>query len=469
MHELTLHTTHQPKRTLILSLRCFVYFAVWLCMWQGASFSGSAFQLEFIALYPGMPLCEAALFLAGLAVILERWITKDYSLKRSYFGAPMLALFILLVFSWMRGQFVMQSFRAVYEIHEAILIPVAYLIYVNAFRDVRERKILAWIFITAAIMKAADAAWIRFFADASEARWGALLMWRDGYILALGMAGALILAHYHGNMFKRLRTVAIVSVPFLAYGLLVSYRRTFIIAIILCCVTMIVSLGRGRRLKHVRNFFFVLLIISISVLFTDPLGMIARMAGTFMPSEEGSSYIRLIEYPNILRNISDSPVFGLPVGIKWHMYYYMPLFANATALGAHNTYLYWALRTGIIGFAAFLWLLARIWKVVLINWRLQRTEEDFFYNHFLLYAFGLYNFGCFFGLMYSDAMGIMTGLLLIFLQLQMVKMTGLESLKHVDFLKTMSRKQIVMRPKITFTPEAAKLAKELRLASQTKS
>jgi O-antigen ligase len=469
MHELTLHSTDLPRRKLILSLRYIVYFCVWLCMWQGASFSGSIFQLEIIALYPGMPLCEAALLIAGIALMLERWMTKDYSLKRSYFGAPMSALFVLLVFSWMRGQYMLQAFRPVYEVHEAILIPIGFLIYINAFRDVRERKILAWIFITAAIMKAADAAWIRFFADATEARWGALLMWRDGYILALGMAGALILAHYHGNTLKRLRTVALVSVPFLAYGLLVSYRRTFIIAIILACVAMIVSLGRGRRLKHLRNFFFILLIISISVLFTDPLGMIARMAGTFMPTEEGSSYIRLLEYPNIIRNISDYPIFGLPVGVKWHMYYHIPLFANSTALGAHNTYLYWALRTGIIGFAAFMWLLARVWKVVLINWRLQRTEEDFFYNHFLLYAFGLYNFGCFFGLMYSDAMGIMTGLLLVFLQLQMVKITGLESLKNVDFLKTMRRKQIVMRPKIGFTPEAAKLADELRMASQTKS
>jgi len=379
-------------------------------------------------------------------------------------------LFVALVFSWIRGQWMLQEFRPVYEIHEAILIPLGFALYVNAIRDIRERKVLAWMFILGAIMKAADAAWIKAFAIAApEGRWGALLMWRDGYILALGIAGGLIMAHYHGFTLKRLRTVAMVAIPFLAYGLLISYRRTFILALILASVAMIVTLGRGRRLKHIRNFFLVLLTIAIAVLLTDPLGMIARMAGAFMPSEEGSSYIRLMEYPNIIRNIAENPILGVPVGVPWRTYYYMPLFANRTSLGTHNTYLYWPLRTGIIGLFGFLWLLARGWKALLINWRLQRSEEDFFYSHFLLYTFVIYNFGCFFGLMYGDGMGVLTGLMFVFVQLHTKKMTGLDSLKNVDFLKTILRKEVVVRPRIRFTPEAAKLADELRSANETKS
>ncbi len=452
------------KRRAIFSLRYCVYVAVWLCTWQGASFSGSIFQLEFLTMYDSQPLYECAMVLAIGALVIERWLSKDYTLNSSYFAAPMMVLAAVLVFSWIRGQIMLQNFRPVYEIHEAILIPVGFAIYINSFRDLKERKALAWIFMLGAFMKACDATWIRMFADAGpEGRWGALLMWRDGYILALGIAGGLILAHYHGFSLKRLRTLSILSIPFFAYGLLVSYRRTFILAIILATIAMIITLGRGKRLKQIRNFFLVILTIAISVLLTDPLGMIARMAGAFMPSEEGSSYIRLIEYPNILRNISDHPILGLPVGIPWKTYYYMPVFANRTSLGTHNTYLYWALRTGIIGFLGFMWLLARAWKVVLINWRLQKTQEDFFYNHFLLYAFFLYNFGCFFGLMYGDAMGALTGLLFVFLQLQMEKTTGLKTMRNVDFIRTLMRKEIVLRPKPSLTPAAVALVQRLRL------
>lgn len=465
MNDLALQHPMTPgKRKAIFSLRYCVYFAVWLCTWQGASFSGSIFQLEFLAIYPTQPLYECALLLAVIALVAERWISKDYTLNTSYFTAPMIVLGAALVFSWIRGQIILQQFRPVYEIHEAILIPVGFAIYLTSFRDIKERRVLAWIFMLGAVMKAFDATWIKLFDnDSPEASWGALLMWRDGYMLALGIAGGLILAHYHGFALKRLRTLGMLAIPFLAYGLLISYRRTFILAVILATIGMIVTLGRGKRLKQLRNFFLVILTIAITVLFTDPLGMVARMAGAFMPSEEGSSYIRLIEYPNIIRNIADNPILGVPVGVPWKMYYYMPIFANRTSLGAHNTYLYWALRTGIIGFLGFLWLLGRAWKALLINWRLQKTEEDFFYNHFLLYAFILYNFACFFGLMYADAMGALTGLLFVFLQLQMEKTTGLKSLKNVDFIRTLRRKEIVMRPAPALTPAGAALADRLRL------
>ena len=152
-----------------------------------------------------------------------------------------------------------------------------------------------------------------------------------------------------------------------------------------------------------------------------------------------------MEYPNILLNIYHHPFFGVPLGTQWFQYYRMPIFANYTTLGCHNSYLYWPLRTGIIGSAAFLWFLARTWKAIIINIRIQKTEEDFLINQFMLHCMIVYNFSCFFGLMYADAMNIMTGFILVLIQLQMTHLSGLVSYRKVSLWKTLIQKKLVYR------------------------
>ena len=121
---------------------------------------------------------------------------------------------------------------------------------------------------------------------------------------------------------------------------------------------MFITIPAGRRTKHLKHLLLMLFGLSIVILFTDPVGFIARLLAIASPGEEGSAYIRVLEYPNIFQNIIHNPIFGVPVGIQWHQYYRMPLFANFTGLGCHNTYLYWPLRTGIFGTVGFLWFLS---------------------------------------------------------------------------------------------------------------
>lgn len=234
--------------------------------------------------------------------------------------------------------------------------------------------------------------------------------------------------------------------PFLMYGLIVSYRRTFILAFLVSAVAMFVTMGRARLKRQIWIFLILILGTLIFVLATDPLGIIARIVGgVLQPQEEGSSYIRLMEYPNILLNIYHHPIFGVPVGVEWHQYYRMPLWANFSGLGCHNTYLYWQLRTGIIGMFAFLWFLARVWKAIIINLVLQKTEEDFLINQLMLHSMLVYNVASFFGLMYADAMSIMTGFILVIIQLQMIHTSGYISYKRVNLWQTIRQKEIVLR------------------------
>ena len=239
--------------------------------------------------------------------------------------------------------------------------------------------------------------------------------------------------------------------PLIMYGLIVSYRRTFFIALFVSAVTMFITVGKGRRKKHAWVFLGLLVGTVIFVLATDPVGIIARtIGGIFQPQEEGSSYIRLMEYPNILQNIYHNPIFGVPIGTQWFQYYKMPIFANYTTLGCHNTYLYWPLRTGIIGSLAFLWLLLRIWKSLIINVAIQRTEEDFLMNQVLIHSIIVYNIASFFGLMYADAMSIMTSFILIMIQLQMKHESGIINYKDVNTWRTWQRKEIIFRKPTNF-------------------
>lgn len=433
----------------MLSLRYLLYLFSWLCMWQGWHVSGSIFQLDSIGwIIPGLYMHESFLVYTIALLFIERILSGDFYFARSYFSGPILLTGFALVFSWIYGMYLRQEFTYVYEAHESILIVLSFFVVINIFRNPEERKVLLVLFFLATIMKAADSTWIKFFSTDDQKGWGTLLFWRDGFLLAMGISGTLILAHYRGKELRWLRKLMLWISPFIMYGLIISFRRTFIIALLVSAVAMIVTIGRGRRKKQFGLLLFMIFGALVFVLVTDPIGIIARLVGgVFQPKEEGSSYIRLMEYPNILQNIYHHPIFGVPIGTQWFQYYRMPMFANFTTFGCHNTYLYWPLRTGLIGSFAFLWFLARTWKAIIINIVVQKTEEDFLINQFLLHCMIVYNFASFLGLMYADAMGIMTAFILVMLQLQIMHTSGVVSYKNINLLQTVLQRKLVVRKK----------------------
>jgi O-antigen ligase len=297
----------------------------------------------------------------------------------------------------------------------------------------------------ATIMKALDGISVKVAGIDGMAGWGVLLLWRDGFLLALGITGTMLLMHYKGAQYKWLRTTMLCAIPLLFYTLIISYRRTFFLALLVSAFAMLMTVGKGRRKQHMKLLLYLILALAVFILFTDPLGFMARLFGVLQPKEEGSAYIRLLEYPNVIRNIEDNPIWGTAIGTQWHQYYRMPLFANFTTLGCHNTYLYWPLRAGILGSIGFLWLLGRIWKSLLINWRLRKTEEDFLITQISIHIMIIYNVASFFGLMYSDAMTSMTGIFLALFQLQMTKASGLTSYAKVSLFRTLKEGTIVYK------------------------
>jgi O-antigen ligase len=408
-----------------LSIRSIKYFIVFLLTWQGNQVGGSLLQIgEFSSIYGIFSPDEFYLILLAIVLIVERSMTGDFTLRRSYFGGPIALILLGLFISWFRGVMVSQRFTFVYEAHEALILPLALPILLNAFRDEEDRWALYRILLLAPIWKAFDGLTVYFWSHADGKEWGVVQMWRDGYLLGLGVVAIILMLHFKPTGFDRLRKWIFVTAPVVGFTLLMSFRRTFIVGSVVSAFAMLITIGKGRRKKHGWILAGVFLSLIVMVFATDPVGILSRLSGIVDPSGEGSAYIRLLEYPNVLQNIAHNPIWGTPIGTQWIQYYRMPRSAVYTTLGCHNTYLYYPLRTGIIGTVAFFWLLARLWKSALLNYRLRRSVDDEFFGQLNIQMLIVYQVACMFGLMYGDTMSSLFALIIVAMQLHTEHISG---------------------------------------------
>jgi hypothetical protein len=422
------------------------YFLCWLLLWQDGMVPGSLLQLRtFIPVPPDITMMELFATILFIVVLIERSLTLDFTIRRSYFSGPLILIALAFFISWCRGSYMKQHIAFILEFHDAFELPFVFLLISSAFRDEQDREILWKLLFYAVIAKAFDGAYIYFFSARPERYWGVVQSWRDGYLLGIGSIGFLLLLQYHGSSLRRLKWLMIATFPVLALTFVMSFRRTFFVGAFVCMMAMFFSLPKGKRKVHALLVVCFLSSFLLTVLLTNPLEVATRLTGIVAPQNEGSAFIRLMELPNVVQNILKNPIFGVPVGIPWTTYYRMPVSAVYTTLGTHNTYLYWSLRAGIGASIAFIWLICKIWKTALINYRLRKTEEDFLFSQWGIQMMIMYQVACFFGLMYGDAMsGVMSVLMTVF-HLQTKHLTGRSSLREVAFLKTMQTGQLVYR------------------------
>lgn len=429
-----------------MSLRFVKYFFLWLMLWQDSSVTGSIFQYQelFGSMKPFRPF-EIILLLNFLVLIIERTITRDYTVKRSYFWGPLILLGLAFFLSWMRGMFIRQEVAVVFEVHEAFLLPFEFFIFRNLLREPGEWRIIPILLILATIAKASDGVYIYFFSADEGKGWGVLQNWRDGYLLGMGVISLVHFLHYKGKTLQWLKKTLIICSPLIFFSLITSYRRTFFVAILVSLIIMFVSIGKGNRKKHAFLFVSLLLTLFVFILVTDPIGFITRMFAVVNPKEEGSAYIRLMELPNVLMNIYDNPIFGTAIGTQWHQYFRMPLFANFTTLGTHNSYLYWPLRGGIFALIGFWWMISRIWKVVLLQNRFTENVDDKFLAQISMYMIIMYMLGSFFGLMYGDIVTPIMAMYLTSLQLFTEERFGMTKINNIKLWQTLKEKKVILR------------------------
>jgi hypothetical protein len=441
-------TSYSHWGTAIFSFRTVKILLLWLICWQESTIVGSPFQVIDYLWYPnGIWGTEWLLLMLTAVICFERILIGDFTIRRSYFYGPLILIECALFFSWLRGCWINHSVRAVFEVHEAFRILPALFVILNGFRQKGDGRMLLQIVLFAGIAKAIDGAYIYSFVSTGAVGWGAVQMWRDGYILAYVIVGAFILLTYDGKRYRNLRRIVMIGAPLALFTLIVSLRRTFLLGLLVSMILLFFTVRPGKKKRHALLVLLLLVLLVIIVFGTNPIAFITRVSGVVDPGEEGSAYIRLMEFPNVILNIRDNPLFGVAIGTQWHQYFRMPLFAVFTTLGTHNTYLYWQLRTGPAGTIGFFWLLGRIWKSLILRLRFTRTEDEFLFVHLGIYLMVLYNVACFLGIMYGDAVTSITAVSLAAFQMELSERFGMDTLKNISLISTLRHGELILRKK----------------------
>src|ERR1051325_2261392 len=446
IRSLDLFSTGRQNERAIFTLRMLKYLFCWLMLWQDSMIGGSIFEFStFTGVIPGIRPVELMALIAVLFGLAERTPKRDFTVRRSYFSAPLIAIVFIFVLSWVRGSIMKQAVVGILEGKEAFAWPFAFFAISNTFRDPEDREVLWMLVISAVIPKALEGVYIYYFIDSPGVSWGVVQLWRDAYLLGIGAVSLMLFPHYHGKKLRNVKRLLFLSTPVLGFTFLMSFRRTFLLSALVSMMLMFITLPKGLRTKQFRIAGLFIGFLLLFALITNPLAIAERLGSVFAPKAEGSAYIRLLEWPNVIENIKNNPLFGVPVGIPWKTYWRMPVSAVYTTLGTHNTYLYWALRGGFPGLIVFLWLLGKLWKTALINNALRRTEEDFMFGQLCIHLLILYCVSCFFGLMYSEDLPVFMGALITLYQLQTKYICGRYSLKEVSLLRTLRNRTLTFK------------------------
>jgi hypothetical protein len=194
------------------------------------------------------------------------------------------------------------------------------------------------------------------------------------------------------------------AAPLAAVALVFSYRRSFWIAALLG-LAVVVLLGRHRH-----RFLPILAVLGIAVWGSVALAggneaesLIVERASELDLSRVASNpsdRYRLGELRNVTREIRESPVTGIGLGVPWTVEYSFEYEPGARNY-AHVAVLWFWLKLGLAGLVAYLWLMATALRVAL---RVSQTARDRF-----LRVAGTTLFATFVGIVLIEATATFTG------------------------------------------------------------
>jgi hypothetical protein len=194
------------------------------------------------------------------------------------------------------------------------------------------------------------------------------------------------------------------AAPLAVVALVFSYRRSFWIAA-LVGLAVVVLLGRHRH-----RFIPIVAVLAVALWASVALAggnegesLIVERARELdlsrVASNPGDRY-RLGEFRNVTRELRESPVTGIGLGVPWTVEYsfeYKPGARNYT----HVAVLWYWLKLGLAGLVAYLWLMATALRVAL---RVSQSAGDR-----LLRVAGTTLFATFVGVVLIEATATFTG------------------------------------------------------------
>ncbi len=200
----------------------------------------------------------------------------------------------------------------------------------------------------------------------------------------------------------------LVALPIVSASLVLSYRRSFWIATALA-LAVVLLLGLASTRRRLAIPIVVLLAVavwmlgSVAVQSDTPLGQRLQSLSPTKVSVKAEDRYRLDERANVIGELREHPITGLGVKVPWQATERsLPVEVNPDHTYVHFSLLYWWLKLGVLGLAAFLAMMA---SALALSWQVWRKAREP-----LLRAVGLASLAAFVGLLAIESTASFTGI-----------------------------------------------------------
>jgi hypothetical protein len=210
------------------------------------------------------------------------------------------------------------------------------------------------------------------------------------------VANALLLAFVLAALAAAIRRVKLpawvwAAVPFATLALLLSYRRSFWIGAVfaILLVALVASRRRGRALAWVAGAGVCLVLVATLTLgqgdraYSGIAGRVRLLEPGQLSATSGDRY-RTDEQRNVLDEIEENPIIGVGLGQPWRVRH--PLSETHDRRYVHRAVLWYWLHFGLLGVAAYLWLMG---TALLVAFRVWRRHHDGLVRVCALASFGV--------------------------------------------------------------------------------
>lgn len=327
-----------------------------------------------------VPITAAELIMIGtiVLVIIKRVGKRQKPMDLGPLFPAMAAYVVFVVYGLGRGLSQGGDLNiAIWEVRGQFYPLLMYLLVFNLVDSQGQVRRLVWIFLGAIALKGIIGT-LRFIVtlggDLSQvtvaSRANSLLSHEESLLFAMFFVFTALLFLFKAD--KAQLKFSLFALAPVALAFLANQRRAgflaFFLAMVVVAVMAYVILPSKRRLVTYLGIISIFVLPTYVLVFSQNEGLIAEPAraisSLYLPDERDSSSneYRVLEGENLRRNIAKNPVLGVGYGRELEMFVPLPDLTSIFSLWAyipHNTILWIWLRVGLIGFAAFWFMVGR--------------------------------------------------------------------------------------------------------------
>lgn len=232
---------------------------------------------------------------------------------------------------------------------------IPYFLTVNLIRTKQSLQALISIFFIAVILKSIEGTYLYLLGEGFQIKWRIRAIftgWEDSLTFMTFLLFMVVI--WLEKVDFPLKRLYFLFSPIVFFCFLFSYKRAYYVAIFVGLMVVFWIQGKKARMRFLALVLvgFVLMLCMITVMGQwQAIGM--RFESILNPTKESSANYRLIEWQNALISIKKNPVLGIGLGGVMPMEIFL---SRTNLLGVHNTFLWVAVKMGLLGLFTYLLL-----------------------------------------------------------------------------------------------------------------